>query len=62
MNEPYPPIVTVPDALSDEAAAALLDFLYQLAGAVENHYAAQLIRHNRQRTEQPFELPDDPPF
>jgi len=62
VNEPYPPVVNVPEGLSDEAAAALLAFLYELAAAIESHYAAQLLRRNRQRHEQQFELWHDPPF
>jgi hypothetical protein len=62
MNEPYPPIVNVPEGLSDEAAAALLAFLYDFATALEGHYYAQLRRHENQRNEQQFELWDDPPF
>ena len=32
--------------LSDEAASQLLDMLYELAAAVENHYAVQIRRHH----------------
>jgi len=39
------PIVCLPMDLSDEAATQLLDFLYQLAEALERHYAAQLLRY-----------------
>ncbi len=42
--EPLPEL-TLPDDLTDEAAAQLLECLYQLAGAIEMHYAAQLHRH-----------------
>ncbi|MDS4014669.1 MAG: hypothetical protein RKP46_09970 [Candidatus Accumulibacter sp.] len=39
-----------PDRLSDEAAAALCDFLFQLATACETRYLGQLRRqHDRQR-------------
>jgi hypothetical protein len=36
--------VDLPD-LSDETASEMLDFLYQLTTAFENHYAAQLRRY-----------------
>ena len=35
----------VPDELSDEAAAHLLEYLYGLAGAFENQYFAQICRY-----------------
>lgn len=34
--------------LSDEAAAEMLDFLYQLLNAFENQYGAQLRRYHQQ--------------
>jgi hypothetical protein len=34
-----------PPDLSDETATEMLDFLYELTTAFENHYAAQLWRH-----------------
>ena len=48
----------VPDELSDEAAAHLLDYLYGLAGAFENQYFAGtdlplLRRTARERTRGP---------
>lgn len=36
--------VDAPD-LADETASEILDFLYQLTTAFENHYAAQLRRY-----------------
>ena len=36
--------VDLPD-LSDKSASEMLDFLYELTTAFENHYAAQLRRH-----------------
>jgi hypothetical protein len=46
------PIVCLPLELSDEAAAALIDFLYDLTEALERHYCGQLLRyahrHDRQ--------------
>lgn len=44
------PIVCLPMELSDEAAAQLLDFLYQLTEALERHYAGQLLRHAHDRS------------
>jgi hypothetical protein len=34
-----------PPNLSDETASEMLDFLYELTTAFENHYAAQLRRY-----------------
>jgi hypothetical protein len=58
------PIVCLPIELSDEAAASLLDFLYQLTEALERHYAGQLLRYAHRPRPTPPE-PDtdgDPPF
>ena len=41
----------VPDELSDEAAAHLLEYLYGLAGAFENQYFAQICRYYDERRE-----------
>ena len=35
----------VPEEISDEAAAHLLEYLYGLAGAFENQYFAQVCRY-----------------
>ena len=35
----------VPDELSDEAAAHILEFLYGLAGAFDNQHFAQICRY-----------------
>ena len=35
-----------PPELSDQSASALLDMLYELATAVENHYGLQIRRHH----------------
>jgi hypothetical protein len=62
------PLICLPVELSDEAAAQLLDFLYQLTEALERHYAGQLLRyaHDHRSASSP---PDptagpqnDPPF
>lgn len=39
-----------PPALSDQTAAQLLDMLYEMAAAVENHYAAQIRRYYAAQT------------
>ena len=62
MSGPYPPVVTVPDGLSDEAAAQLLEFLYDLAGVLESHYAGQLHRHYHGTDQRQLDLWRDPPF
>jgi hypothetical protein len=62
------PIVCLPMELTDQAAAQLLDFLYQLTEALERHYAGQLLRYaHEHRTPssppQPTDTPqNDPPF
>lgn len=35
-----------PPELSEQSASQLLDMLYELAAAVENHYAVQIRRHH----------------
>ena len=41
----YPPVIALPGELSDEAAAQLIEWLYELADNLESLYAAQLYRH-----------------
>ena len=41
----------VPEQISDEAAAHLLEYLYGLAGAFENQYFAQICRYYDERRE-----------
>ncbi len=41
-----PLILNNPPELSDEAASALLDMLYELTTAFENHYVQQLRRYH----------------
>jgi len=43
MNHPPEPLL--PDDLSDEAAAQMLELLYEIARRLENQYAAQIIRY-----------------
>jgi len=62
------PLICLPVDLSDEAAAQLLDFLYQLTEALERHYAGQLLRYayeHRPASSPPgptFDPQNDPPF
>ena len=44
MNHPSLLFVDPPE-LSDKTASEMLDFLYELTTAFENHYAAQLRRY-----------------
>ena len=50
-----------PPNLSDEAASEMLEFLYELINAFENHYRGQLIPHDQTHQPQPdlFEDFDD---
>ena len=64
MSCEYPRVIALPDELSDEAAAQLIECLYELAGNIEGLYAAQLRRYY-QRTDprqQPLWRDDDSPF
>ena len=66
------PIVCLPMDLSDEAAAAVVDFLHELTETLERHYCAQLLRHAHRNDPLPSPTngrpapdnidPDDPPF
>jgi hypothetical protein len=62
------PIVCLPLELSDEAAVALLDFLYAITSALERHYTVQILRYQHERRASPTPsdpagtLTDDPPF
>jgi hypothetical protein len=62
------PLICLPTDLSDEAAAQLIQFLYELTEAVERHYSGQLINHyHRNSPSRPPLKPsdtdlDDPPF
>lgn len=65
MNQPHLAI-PLPAQLSDETVAALRDLVYDIAHAIENHYAGQLHRYYCAEHRQPElwdELNDsDPPF
>ena len=41
-----PLLLNNPPELSDDTASQLLDMLYELTAALENHYAVQLRRHH----------------
>jgi hypothetical protein len=64
MDYEYPPLVALPTELSDESAAKLLEFLYELARVLDNHYAAQLHRYYHDGDERQCDLwcENDPPF
>ena len=64
MNLDDAPLVALPRELSDEAAAKLLEFLYELARVLENHHAFQIRRYYQQPDpdDQQLELWDNPPF
>ena len=64
MNNDYPPTVNLPGELSDEAAAKMLEFLYEFANIFESYYAGQLHRYYHSTDERQADLwPDqDPPF
>ena len=44
-----------PADLSDAAAAALCDFLHELATAAESRYLTQLQRHRREQEPPPYD-------
>jgi hypothetical protein len=56
---PFPLVVNEPPALSDEAAAQLLDLLYELTTAFENYYANQLRRYAQEIDRSQPDLFDD---
>ena len=64
MNREPPPCVALPHDLSDEAAAKLLEILYEIARIIENHYAGQLFRYYHPNDDRQPDLWDhqDPPF
>lgn len=64
MPDPQPPHIPIPEGLCDEAAAALVDWLYHCAALLEEHYAGQLLRyhHRPDPRQQPLWRDDDPPF
>lgn len=60
------PLVCLPTDLSGEAAAKLVEFLYELTEAIERHYFAHIHNHYHPETYQrdlDLQTPDsDPPF
>jgi hypothetical protein len=62
------PLVCIPLDLSDESAASLITFLYELTECLERHYAGQLINryHQNNPSSPPAPSapsnPNDPPF
>ena len=64
MCEQHPVLIALPNELCDEAAAQLLEFLYELAAALESQYTAQLLRYYHRDDERQQSLwPDEePPF
>ena len=57
----------LPVDLSDEAAAKLIEFLYELTEALESRYFVQLRRYHQetnsdQHDPDPTTQPSDPPF
>jgi hypothetical protein len=66
MNADNPRDIELPDDLSNEAAAQLIECLYAIARVIENRYFAQIRQHYARQTAEPDEqLPpqdNDPPF
>lgn len=71
-SPPHHPI-ELPERLSDESAALILDFLYEVIRAFESRYFVQIRRHHHDRAagyaarradhtqlELPLTIPDDP--
>lgn len=58
------PVLLLPVELSEEAAAQTLEILYEIARAIENHYAAQIRRYRYPADPRQCQLWDetDPPF
>lgn len=58
------PLVALPAELTDEAAATLIEWLYETARVLERHYAGQLLRYYHRPDERqcPLWPEDDPPF
>ncbi len=59
MNDDYPPMITLPEELSDEAAAKMVEFLYELANVFESCYAGQLYRYYHHPDERQADLWED---
>jgi len=61
MDEPGPSFWLTKPALTDEAAAQLLDVLQEFTAAFENAYYDQLHRHYARRACSEHEQPPPPP-
>jgi len=55
------PLVCLPTGLSDEAAAKLVEFLYELTETLESHYFAQLHRYYHPSEIRQHDLDLEPP-
>lgn len=64
MNHDDLPLLLLPMNLSDQDAAKLLDFFYDAARVLEQHYAAELQRYHHRPDHRQHNLWDDdgPPF
>ena len=71
MNDPYlPPRIPIPDDLSDDAAASLVDFVQGVCAVLQRHYSNHIARHYARRNQelldrmhQPCDTDDHgPPF
>ena len=64
MAEHDTPVITLPDDLSDEAAARMLEVLHDITRILERHYAGQLLRYHHRPDERQLDLwsERDPPF
>lgn len=63
MNRDQVPL-ELPDELSDEAAAQIVETLLEITRVIENHYAGQIMRYYEPQKHQQRELwtDNDPPF
>ena len=71
MSHDQPVMLLFPPDLSDEAAAAVGDFLHEVVCSFERHYAGQLRRHydaleqfaqEQRKVVRPDRLDSDDPF
>lgn len=63
MCQQQPSLLELPEDLSDEAVAQVLELLYELARVLENRYTGQLHRYyQRNEAQQPLWPNDELPF
>ena len=64
MAHDHVPVFALPDELADEVVAQLVESLYEIARALENHYADQLHRyyHPVDTRQQDLWQDNGPPF